>query len=208
MKLLILGGAGPTGRHVVERALAAGDDVTVLERSPAAIAALADQVTVVVGDATSQEDVGRAMAGQDAVISTLGRGKSVRAHGLFSRAAVAVAAAAKEAGVSRLVWMSSFGVGDTFGSATVTQKMMYSTLLSDIYADKAVAEKTIRSAGLDWTFVYPSALTNGPARGTFRVDDRIQMRGAPRISRADVADFMLKAAHGREWVKRDAVITD
>ncbi|MCI4039978.1 NAD(P)H-binding protein [Streptomyces sp. TRM75563] len=208
MKLLILGATGPTGRHVLDRALAAGDTVTVLARRPEALDDVDGRVRVVAGDATSQDDVARAIAGQDVVISALGRSTSVRADGLFSRAATAVTGAAKDQGVSRLVWLSSFGVGDTYQSASAAQKAMYSTFLRNIYADKDVSERTIRASGLDWTLVYPTTLTKKPAQGSYRVGERLPMKGAPTISRADVADFLYKAAHGDEWVHRDAVITD
>jgi putative NADH-flavin reductase len=208
MKLLILGATGRTGRHIVDRALDAGDIVTVLARRPGALSDLSNQVTVVAGDATSASDVARAMSGQDATIAALGTGKSIRADDLFTRAAAAVVDAAKETGVSRLVWLSSFGVGDTYRTANPVQKLMYSTMLRNVYANKEASEKTLRSSGLDWTLVYPSVLTNGPARGTYRVGDRVEMKLAARISRADVAQFMHKAAHSPEWIGRDAVITD
>lgn len=208
MKLLVLGATGPTGRHTLDRAMEDGDTVTVLARRPEALGAVADRVTVVQGDATSVGDVARAMAGQDAVISALGRGKSVRAHGLFTRAAFAVVTAARETRVSRLVWLSSFGVGDTYKSANAVQKVVYSTFLRDIYADKKASEKTIRASGLEWTLVYPTTLTNGPARGAYRVDDRVEMPFTARVSRADVGEFLHKAAHSPQWVRRDAVITD
>ncbi|MDT0341463.1 NAD(P)-dependent oxidoreductase [Streptomyces litchfieldiae] len=208
MKLLILGATGPTGHHVLDLALKAGDTVTVLARRPEALADLADRVTVVAGDATSRDDVAKAMRGQDAVISALGRSRSVRADDLFTRAAAAVTGAAEGTGVSRLVWLSSFGVGDTYRSASPVQKVMYRTFLRDIYANKEISEKAIRSSGLDWTLVYPTTLTKGPAKGTYRVGERLPMRGHPTISRADVADFMHKAAHSPEWIRRDAVITD
>ncbi|WP_201294937.1 MULTISPECIES: NAD(P)H-binding protein [unclassified Nocardiopsis] len=96
MELLILGATGPTGRHVVGLALAAGDTVTVLARTPEALEGPAGQVGVIAGDATSQGDAAKAVTGQDAVISALGRGASVRADGLFTRAAAAVTGAAEE----------------------------------------------------------------------------------------------------------------
>jgi putative NADH-flavin reductase len=208
MKLLILGASGPTGRFVVDRAIDCGDTVTVLARRPEALDEIAERVNVIAGDATSSGDVAKAMAGQDAVICALGRGRSVRADDLFTRAAQAVVEAAKETGVSRLVWLSSFGVGDTYASANAVQKMMYRTFLRNIYANKKASEDKIRSSGLDWTLVYPTALTNGPARGVYRVDDRLKMKPLARISRADVAEFLHEAAHRRVWIQRDAVITD
>ncbi|MFC9913244.1 NAD(P)-dependent oxidoreductase [Streptomyces sp. NPDC127197] len=208
MNLLVLGATGPTGRHVVDLALEAGDTVTVLARRPEALDDLADRVNVVTGDATSHNDVTKAMIGQDVVISALGRSTSVRADDLFTRAAAAVIGAAKEKGVSRLVWLSSFGVGDTYRSASPAQKAMYRTFLRNIYANKEISEQTIRSSGLDWTLVYPTMLTKNPAKGTYLVGERLPMKGNPTISRADVADFMYKAAQSPEWIHRDAVITD
>ncbi|WP_067857440.1 NAD(P)-dependent oxidoreductase [Nocardia shimofusensis] len=208
MKLLVLGGTGPTGRHLIDRALESGDTVTVLARRPEALDHLKGRVTVIAGDATSAHDVAKAMTGQDATISALGRGKSIRADSLFTRAAHAVIEAAAETGVSRLVWLSSFGVGDTFASANAVQKLMYSTFLRNIYADKKNAEDAIRACDLEWTLVYPSTLTNGPARGEYRVGDRVEMKPLAKISRADVAEFMHTAVRGGEWIRRGAVITD
>lgn len=207
MKLLVLGATGPTGRLVIEAAVRHGDDVTALVRRPDAADQLPDGVHLVVGDATSTDDVATAMTGQDAVISALGRGTSIRAENLFTRAATAVVDAATRTGVTRLVWMSSFGVGATYASANVVQKIMYRTFLRDIYANKKLAEQRIRASAVDWTIVYPTALTHGPATADYRVGERLDMPLAARISRADVADFMHKAAHDREWSKRDAVLS-
>ncbi|MFG3268137.1 NAD(P)-dependent oxidoreductase [Streptomyces sp. NPDC054884] len=208
MKLLILGATGPTGRHVLDLAVRSGDSVTAFVRNPAALGDLAEQVTTVTGDATSHRDLAAAAAGHDAIVSALGRGNSVRADGLFTRASAAVIGAAGEAGVSRLVWLSSFGVGHTFGWSSSAQKLIYGTLLRSIYADKAIADESIRSSGLDWTVVYPTRLTHGPVKGTYRADDRLPMKGNPTISRADVAAFMHTAAQGSEWIHRTAVISD
>lgn len=208
MKLLVLGATGPTGRHVVERAIEHGDEVTVLVRRPGALEGLAERVTVVQGDATSSGDVSRAMAGQDAVISALGRSTSFRSEELFTRAASAAVAAAGTTGVRRLVWLSSFGVGDTFAAASPLQKLFYRTFLRAIYADKAASEKTLRRAGLDLTIAYPTALTHGPAQGSYTVGDRLPMRGNPTISRADVAHFLHLTVHDSAWIGRDAVLTD
>lgn len=208
MKLLILGPTGPTGRHIVKLAVEGGDTVTVLARRPEALDDLAGQINVVAGDATSPNDIAKAMTGQDVVVSALGRSTSVRADDLFTRAAAAVISAAEEKGVIRLVWLSSFGVGDTYRSASPLQKAMYRTFLRNIYANKEIAEEAIRSSVLAWTLVYPTRLTKAPGKGRYLVGERLPMKGNPTISRADVAAFLYKAAHSPEWIHRDAVITD
>nr|WP_064569844.1 NAD(P)-binding oxidoreductase [Gordonia sp. LAM0048] len=208
MKVLVLGASGPTGQHVVQRALEHGDEVTALARRPEAFDHLSHRVEVVAGDATSAGDVTRAMHGQDAAISALGRSTSVRADALFSRSATAVTEAAAKTGLKRVVWLSSYGVGDTFTSASLVQKVMYKTFLRGIYADKAVSEETLRAAGLALTLVYPTTLTNGPANGIYKVDDRLPMKGAPTISRADVGHFLHLAVHEPAWIGRDAVLSD
>ncbi|CAM5321440.1 hypothetical protein SVIOM74S_00302 [Streptomyces violarus] len=86
--------------------------------------------------------------------------------------------------------------------------MIYRTLLRAIYANKEIADDSIRSSGLDWTVVYPTRLTHGPSKGAYRAGDRLPMKGNPTISRADVAAFMHRAAHGSEWIRRSAVISD
>ncbi|MEU6356193.1 NAD(P)-binding oxidoreductase [Streptomyces sp. NPDC047072] len=211
MKLLVLGATGLTGRHVVEVALRSGDSVTAFVRSPAALGDLADQVSVAAGDATSRRDLAAALPGHDAVISALGAGSSltsVRANDLFTLASEAVIGAAREASVSRLVWLSPFGVGHTYDWSSAPQKLIYRTLLRSLYANKEIADETVRSSGLDWTIVYPTRLTNDPAKGAFRADDRLPMKGNPTIGRADVAAFLHRAAQDGEWVHRSPVITD
>jgi len=180
-------------------------------RNPAALGDLTDRVTLATGDATSLRDLSAALPGHDAVVSALGAGNSlssVRAGNLFARSSAAVTGAAEDAGVSRLVWLSSFGVGHMLDWSSTPQKLIYRTLLRDIYANKAIADESIRSSGLEWTIVLPTRLTNGPVRGTYSAGDRLPMKDNPTISRADVAAFMHRAAHGSEWIHRSPVITD
>ena len=140
--------------------------------------------------------------------AALGRGNSVVADDLFTHSSAALMATAEETDVSRLVWLSSFGVGHTFAWASGPQKVIYRTLLRSIYANKEIADDGIRSSGLDRTVVYPTRLTHGPAKGAYRAGDRLPMKGNPTVSRADVAAFTYQAAHGSEWIHRSAVICD
>src|ERR1700687_2259927 len=103
MNLLILGAPARPGRLVVEQALAAGHTVTALFRSPEKLTIRNSNLRVVAGRATDPEDVARALASADAVLSTLGGGGSVIAD-----STVEVVEAARKTGVRRVVVLSSF----------------------------------------------------------------------------------------------------
>jgi putative NADH-flavin reductase len=207
MKLLVLGATGATGRELLVQALRAGHQVTAFVRNPAALADdLESRVRICTGDATSAADLAAALPGHDAVLSALGSGNAIRSD-IASRAATALTEAAGQTGVRRLVFLSAFGVGGSLSQGSAVQKLLYGTVMRSLFADKAIADEVIRASPLDWTLVYPVALTHGPATGTYRSADRLPMKGLPRMSRADVADFMLTAAAGPEWVRRTAVLS-
>jgi putative NADH-flavin reductase len=206
MKLLVLGATGATGRELLVQALPAGHEVTAFVRNPAALDDLKSRLRVLTGDATSAADLAAALPGHDAVLSALGSGKSIRSD-IASRAATALTEAAEHSGVRRAVFLSAFGVGGSLAQGSVMQRTLYGTVMRSLFADKAVADEVIRASALDWTLVYPVALTHGPATGTYRSGEKLPMKGLPRMSRADVADFMLTAAAGTEWIRRTAVLS-
>ncbi|QQM45602.1 NAD(P)-dependent oxidoreductase [Streptomyces liliifuscus] len=207
MHITLLGATGPTGQLVLERALKAGHRVTALVRDPARLPQRDNlDVTVVTGDATSAEDLKRALAGSQAVVSALGPGKA-RTSDLASRTARALVPAAESTGVRRVVVLSAFGVGDTLRDYKAVPRIAIKLLLSDVFGDKAVADDLLRSSGLDWTLVYPTILTNGPFTGTYTVLETPTSKVGGRVGRADVADFMLRQAESEEWSRRTAVLT-
>src|SRR5690349_9628927 len=133
MKLLILGATGATGRELLVQALHAGHDVTALVRDPAGLGDLARQVRVLTGDATSERALTAALPGHSAIVSALGSGKSMKSD-IASRAAAALTTAAKQTGVSRLVLLSAFGVGNSLDQASTIQRFMYRTVMRSLFA--------------------------------------------------------------------------
>ena len=206
MRLLILGATGPTGRNLLEQALAAGHEITALVRNPARLTMTHARLASAIGDATDSRALESAMAGQEAVLSALGAGNSLRSE-IASRAVAALIPAMRARALKRVIFLSAFGVGETFGQASLVQRLAYCTLLRQIFADKAKADAMLRQSGLDWTLVYPTVLTHGARSGAYRVGERLAMTGLPKISRADVASFMLEQLSSAEWVRRTAVVS-
>jgi putative NADH-flavin reductase len=207
VRLLILGATGPTGRTLLDQALGAGNDVTALVRDPTRITIVHPRLAIVVGDATDARALEDAMGGKDAVLCALGAGNSLRSR-IASRAMAALIPAMRARALRRLIYLSSFGVGESFEQANLLQRIAFRTMLRQIFADKAKADAMLRASGLDWTLVYPTLLTNGARTGRYRVGERLTMKGMAKISRADVAAFMLAQVATDEWIRRTAVISD
>ena len=148
MKVLILGGTGATGRHLCEKAAAAGHAVTALVRDSAAAKLSFPGVTIRQGQPTSEAEVTAAVAGNDAVLSALGP-----RHGsdpVCVGAAQAVIAAMKKQGVKRLIWISAGGVGDSapqiIRASFVFGRIIMPLFLRKPYANHARAESSSASA--------------------------------------------------------------
>ncbi|MFC8454456.1 NAD(P)-dependent oxidoreductase [Kitasatospora sp. NPDC057223] len=209
MQITLLGATGPTGQQVLRQALEAGHHVTALVRDPARLPQRDDdRVTVITGDATDTDAVERALHGSRAVVSALGPGKDFTST-LATRAADAVLAAMADSGVGRLVWLSALGAGATARQQSVIQSAASRLLMSRLMADKGVADDRIAGGGPDWTVALPVMLTNGPHTGTYRTIDADSGTGriGGRVSRADVADFLLKAATTEEGTRRRVILT-
>jgi uncharacterized protein YbjT (DUF2867 family) len=201
MNLLVLGATGRTGRLVVEQALAAGHTVTALVRSPEKLTMRNSNLRVVTGEATGKSALSRALEGADAVISTLGGRGSVIAD-----STQAIVAAAHDAGVTRVVLLSSWVVErDRMDAVT---RLLTGVAMGSVIKDKSVGEQVLRRSDLDWTIVYASLLTDGPADGSVVVlPDGAKWSMSLKISRANVAAWMLEAATSDQQSRRSVGIT-
>jgi putative NADH-flavin reductase len=209
-RILVLGATGGTGQHVVSQALQQGHDVTVLVRHRERLNLESDRLRALVGSVTDDSDaLDAAVRNQDVVISTLGVGSSLKSGGLIARSVPAVVRAMQTAGVHRLIFTSAYGVGETFRDVPLVPRMAIRTLLKDLYADKNLGEVELRRSGKDieWTLVYPVTLTNGPRTGRYRAGEHLALHGLPRISRADVADFILTQIDDTSYSRKGVLVS-
>jgi putative NADH-flavin reductase len=204
-RLLILGATGGTGLHLVSQALEAGNEVTAYVRDPAKLHVKHERLRVVVGPIADEAMPFReAMRGQQAVISTLGRGLSLQSEHVIERCVPPLLSGMKANGVGRLIFTSAIGVGDAYSEAPVLSKLVIRVLLKDIYPDKLIGEHLVRNSGLEWTIVQPAGLTNGPLTRRYRAAEHLRHRMVATISRADLAHFLLSQLDDRTYVRRIA----
>jgi putative NADH-flavin reductase len=209
MKLLVLGATGGTGQEVVSQALEKGHLVTAFVRDPSRLKFSADRLRVLTGTVTGDgAPLATAVRGQDVVISALGRGMSLQSEGLIAQSMPAIVRAMESEGVRRLIFTSAYGVGVTWRDVPPLGKIVIKVFLRNLYADKVVGEAELQRSVLDWTLVYPVQLTNGPRTGRYRFGERLELHGLPRVSRADVADFILTQVEDRTFVRKGVIVSN
>ena len=193
MKLLVLGATGGIGLELVKQAIEKRYEVTAFVRNPDALAEYGNRIKTVKGDLLSSWDLSQVIQGHDAILSGFGPRVPIAKgeQDLLTRFAAALTEAAKHTTLRRVLVVSvAFLFKDAlFPPAYLLGKLFFPNLVRDA----AAMEDRIAKSELDWTLVRPPQLTDMPRTGKYR----FRMGHLPtlgfKISRADVADYMLRA---------------
>jgi len=219
MKLTIFAATGGIGRHVLEQAVAAGHEVTAVVRNPNKLPEKVRQKVRTVTADLAAPDLGSlksAVANADAVLSGLGPRRLSEA-GITSRGTRAIVEAMKAADARRIVVVSAAPIGtvpspgrpnpprhdpgEGFFMRNLLSPMI-KTVLRKHYADLALMEDILRDSSLDWTVMRPPRLTDKPLTRIYRTAHGQNLRGGLTISRADVADMMLRVLEQPESIDK------
>ncbi len=208
MRIAVIGASAGLGLETVKTALSRNHEVTTLSRSHVKVAD--DQaVTEVLGSATEEADLARAIAGADAVIVTLGLASNREATTLFSDCA-ALLAKLNADGPShvRFLFVSGFGAGPSRDFATPAAKLLLNYVLKDSYADKTRMEEIIAGSSMNWIVVRPGRLLNGKLTHKYRTENSL-FRGIKigGINRADVAAFLVDQAENPTELRQYVAIS-
>ena len=206
MKLTIFGATSVTGRHLVEQALQAGHEVTAFVRDPSKLDVRHEKLKVVTGDALNADAVENALKGSEAVLSTLGpRGKPAV---MAAESTKNIVSAMEKYGLKRLVVTSVAGVPvpqDKRGSNLLSA--LIKLFLRDVFTDRENQLAVLESSTLDWIAVRIPRLTNEAARGSVTA-----FFGNPspamKVTRADLAEFMLKQLTDDQWLRQAPIISN
>jgi putative NADH-flavin reductase len=203
MKLAIFGATGKTGQVLLQQALDDGHEITALVRDPSRLSSTHPSLTTLSGSIYRAEDVQSAIRGADVVLSALGA-RGLGKMDVYSKPLEVIVEAMRKEGVRRLIIITSGGVEDEdprFGFFYKT--FLEGMLLTNVYDDMIRAEAFLTTQqDIEWIIVRPCTLTNGPKTGDYRVSKRHvpSGKGTPKISRRDVAHFMLEQLTRSEHV--------
>ena len=210
LKVVIFGATGQTGRLLAERAVAHGHGVTVFARDPGSLSAPDGSVRVVRGDVLDAASVDHAVADQEAVLVALGTAARRGSPQVLPDGIRHILDAMERHGVRRIVVLSAAGalhepVGSIVGSLGL---ILARAFLPGVYREHRAMLEELRTRNLDWIAVRPVILTNGPWTGRYRVAVEGIPRGGYRVSRADVADFMIRQLTSDEFVRKMPAISN
>jgi len=203
VNVVVFGATGDTGRWITDRAVQAGHEVTAFVRDPGRMPVVHDRVKVVRGDVLDAASVDGAVAGQNAVLSALGSSARNPAP-VLSTGVRHILDAMERHHVRRIVALSAAGAlgesaGFLFGNLGLRIFRMW---LPEVYGAHRKMLEELQRRGVDWIAVRAVLLTNAPPKGRYRVAIEGIPRWGFRISRPDVAEFMVRQMTSDEFVRK------
>src|ERR1700694_4709281 len=201
-RVLIVGATGGTGRQLVAQALERGHAVTAFVRDPSALGVEHPRLHVMRGDVLDYPSVEAAMQAQEVVLCALGHKRFFQPTRILSEGTRNILQAMEAHGVRRLVCETALGIGDSAGRMGLSYTFFVIPFILPFYFwDKTRQERLIAATTVNWVIVRPGALTDGPKRNRYTHGRRVGgVVRTVRISRADVADFMLNQMTDNTYV--------
>lgn len=192
-KIIVFGASGGTGKEVVQQALERGYKVTVILRNPSLFKIEHKNLTVIKGDILEPATFKNEMTGNATFISCLGIPK-IQETILYSQGVKNMVHVMKATGSRRIICISSGAISTPPGSSIIMSfllKNVLQRLYKPIYSDMQLMEDILSNSALDWTVIGAPKLTNGKKTGKYRVITNQPLKSIPKISRADMADYIV-----------------
>lgn len=193
MKIAIIGASRGIGYQLLKLAVEEGHEVTALLRNPDKLQIAYDNLHVIKGDILDPASVAAVTDDQGGICVCIGIPPSMKSVEVFSKGIENVLASINDNPEQKLIVITGIGAGESKGHGGFLYDRVFNPLLlKEIYRDKDREEALIKESRANWLIVRPGFLTNGPRTGKYRVIENLTGVTAGKISRADVADFMLK----------------
>jgi len=200
--VIIFGATGKTGQHAVRRALDDGHEATAFGRSVERLGA-EDRLTLARGDVFDAEVVADAVAGHDAVIVCLGS-TNLKDRTTLTRGTRHIVDAADRHGVGRLVVVSAAGVGESWVQIPISSKLMFKTMLRNVFADHQAQEEVVRRSNADWTIVRAAVLSDKLESRSVTASNAGRTK---RIHRAALAGFLVDQLDDSTYSRQAITVT-
>jgi putative NADH-flavin reductase len=193
-KIALFGGSGKTGSLFLEKALADGYAIQALVRTPAKISLEDSKLEIIKGDVLNANEVEKAIANTDAVVSLFGHVKS-SAQWLQTQGTENIVKAMQTHNLKRIISLSGGGLPypekDEPKLADKMIRLIMKVAVPKVLNDAIKHHKVLQESNLDWTVIRGPRLTDDPETGNYR-QGWVGVNASTKIGRADLADFILK----------------
>lgn len=210
MRITIFGATGGTGKQLVEQALAEGNEIVAYIRNPTKLHINHEHLKVIQGELADEPLIESAVSGADAVISALGpRGGSKNKP--ITQGMQNIITAMKKQNVRRLVITSTLSPKDPNDPLNFRTKAMVNLVkvtMRNAYKDIVSTAETVRNSDLDWTIVRLTMINNNPKSGKVKVGYVGKGEVGTWISRADLAEFLLRQVQDTKYLRQAPAISN
>ncbi len=208
--VLVVGGTKGVGLEVVRLAAERGHKVTAVARRPERMTFMHDNLETLAGNILDHERVAELVKGQDVIVSAIGIGPTRDKVTVFSQGMGNVLDAIRgEGSAARIISVTGIGAGDSRGHGGFFYDRIFLPLaLKTVYDDKDIQEQALRDSDTDWTIVRPGFLTDEQYLGAYRVIGDMTGIVSGKISRADVAHFVVAAMENGQYIKETVLLTN
>ena len=211
MKITVFGATGATGKKVIEQALELGYEVNAFVRNPQKMDITNEKLTLITGNVTNPENVDQAVEGVEGVIVALGASPDMQADIVMEQGTQNIISAMKKHGVQRIIVQSSYAMSGSPEGIEFMKKMGMGdeqiAMVKPVLDDKSKQGDAVVSSGLEYTIVRPLMLNDEGKTGKYRVGENLDVKVGDAISRADVADFMLKSLVNDESLNKTVAVS-
>lgn len=212
MNIFLLGATGSTGYEVLKRLGKDQHSIKALVRNPAKLnlsdIEQSNRIEPIQGEVADLDKLTKHFVGCDVIISALGTGKDNRYTQIYSQGGKNILSAMRSNNVKKLITITS-GLIDM--SDPSTDNFFMNRIIrpnyNKVYYDQTRWETILdNTTDVDWICVRPTNLLNKPFTGKYRVNLNHCPKGGWKISRADLADFIVKQINSNEFLHQKPVI--
>ncbi|TAK70909.1 MAG: hypothetical protein EPO19_05950 [Betaproteobacteria bacterium] len=208
IKVALFGASGRTGQAVARAGAAQGLLIRASLRETTR-AILPSTVEIIRGDLGDANHVRDTIAGTIVVCCVFGPGPPYT-DVFCARATELIVNAMHRVGVRRLICQTGAMIGRDVANWTLPVCLMvrmFRWQRPAVAADRTRQEELIRESDLEWTLVKPPRLTDGPARGRVLADVDTRIGLLSKISRADLASFLVGECVAPRYLKQAVYVT-
>jgi putative NADH-flavin reductase len=205
-RIVLFGATGGTGLQIIEQAILLNYKLVAAVRNTAALDKYKDKIEVRKVNVYDRNSVEEVIKDADVVISSLGSGtlsQGIKSTDVYSKPVDLILDAMNKFGVKRGLFLTSVGV-DFDESFSWVYKKIIRPLIMNTYMDMMKLETIVERTDypIDWTIVRPSELIDSKKSKEFHAGNRFMNGGNQKISRKDVAKFVIHEMENNLWVKK------